>query len=124
MSNEIVKKDEMRLDVSQGFGISLEGLSDEQKQSVIAKVQDAKIELAKDVAKRQIRLNSSSADMDVTVNTANRLEQGKNDYKISSNHETASGRTEIQVSRNTNNGMLIVIVIIGIVLILTLLKAL
>lgn len=120
--NEIVKKTDSSLDLTQG--LSLEGLSEVQKQSLLTKVQDAKIDLAKDLAQRKLKLQSSSADMDVTVNTANRLEQGKNDYHISSSHETASGHTEIKVSRNTNNGMLAVIVIIGIVLIIVLAKAL
>ena len=123
MSGEIVKKtSEVSLDLTKG--LSLEGLSGAQRQSLIYKAQEAKISIAKDLAERQTRLQSSSADIDVTINTANRLEQGKNDYHVQSSHATASGHTEVKVSRNANNGMLAVIVIIGIVLILVLAKAL
>lgn len=123
MSGELTRKtSDISLDLTKG--LSLDGLSNVQKQSLLAKVQDAKIGIAKELAERQIKLQSSSADMDTTINAANRLEQGKNDYHVSSSHVTASGHTEIKVSRNTNNGMLVTIVIIGIILIIVLAKAL
>ncbi len=121
--NEIMKKDTgTSLDLMGDF--SLQGLSEEAKQALCEKVQEAKLEIAKDAIQKKQDLQASSVDIDITINTANRLEQGRSDYHISSTHKTASGHTEVKVSRNANSGMLAVIVIIGIVLIIVLSKAL
>ncbi len=122
--NEIMKKEtETSLDLMGDF--SLQGLPEEVKQTLREKVQEAKIEIAKDVAQKKLDLQASSTGIDITINTANRLEQGKNDYHISSMHKTGNwGQTEVKVSRNTNNGMLAVMVIVGIVLIIVLAKCL
>lgn len=121
--NEIMKKEiETRLDLM--GDLSLQGLSEEVKQALCEKVQEAKIEIAKDAAQKKLDLQASSAGIDITINTANRLEQNRSDYNISATHKTVNGHTDIKVSRNSNSGMLVAIVIIGIVLLIVLAKAL
>lgn len=121
--NEIMKREtETSLDLM--GDLSLQGLSEEARKTLLEKVQEAKIEIAKDAFQKKLDLEASSKGIDLTINTVNRLEQGRSDYHISATHTTANGHTDVKVSRNTNNGMLAAIVIIGIVLIIVLAKAL
>ena len=74
-----------------------ENLPAEKRTELAVVAQGLKLDLARDVAKRTIRLQSSSADIDQTLGNAAKLARGKADFVIHSTHETASGTTEITV---------------------------
>jgi len=78
-----------------------ENLPAEKRTELAIVAQNRRIDLAQDVAKRTIRLQASSVDMDQTLNRAGELARGKGDFIIQSTHETASGRTEIIVRRHS-----------------------
>ena len=78
-----------------------ENLPAEKRTELAVIAQSRRLDLAQDVAKRTIRLQASSADMDETLNKANELAKVKGDFVIQSTHETASGRTEITVRRHS-----------------------
>ena len=74
-----------------------ENLPAEKRTELAVAAQGLKLELARDVAQRTIRLQASSADIDQTLGNAAKLSRGKADFVIHSTHETASGMTEITV---------------------------
>ena len=74
-----------------------ENLPAEKRTELAVVAQGLKLDLASNVAKRTIRLQSSSADIDQTLGNAAKLARGKADFVIHSTHETASGMTEITV---------------------------
>lgn len=76
-----------------------ENLPAEKRAELAMVAQNRRIDLAQDVAKRTIRLQASSADMEQTLQRAHELADQKADFVITSTHETASGRTEITVRR-------------------------
>ena len=78
-----------------------ENLPAEKRTELAVVAQSRRLDLAQDVARRTIRLQASSADMDETLNKANELAKVKGDFVIQSTHETASGRTEITVRRHS-----------------------
>jgi hypothetical protein len=74
-----------------------ENLPAEKRTELAFVAQNRRLELSEDVARRTIRLQSSSIDMDETLRKADELSRIKGDFIIRSSHDTASGRTEITV---------------------------
>ena len=97
-NGEIVKQETTALSLDFGT-LSLEGLTPEQQNFIRALVAQKKFDLALKVAEDKIKLEAAKADMDNVINTAQRLDQTKAGYSISSEHQTASGKTTISVSR-------------------------
>ena len=98
-----------------------ENLPVEKRTELAVIAQSRRLDLAQDVAKRTIRLQASSADMDETLNKANELAKVKGDFVIQSTHETASGRTEITVRRHSPV-IWIVLGVVGLIVIMWLMR--
>ena len=98
VNNEIVKQESTALSLDFGT-LSLDGLTLEQQNTIRALVAQKKFDLALRVAEGRIKLDASKADMDNVINTAQQLDKTKAGYSIRSEHETASGKTTISVSR-------------------------
>ena len=98
-----------------------ENLPAEKRTELAVVAQSRRLDLAQDVAKRTIRLQASSADMDETLNKANELAKVKGDFVIQSTHETASGRTEITVRRHSPV-IWIVLGVVGLIVIMWLMR--
>lgn len=97
-NGEIVKQETSALSLDFGT-LSLDGLNPEQQNAIRALVAQKKFDLALKVAEGKIKLDASKADMDNVINTAQQLDRTKAGYSIHSEHETASGKTTISVSR-------------------------
>lgn len=108
---DIVKagSNEISLDFGIGKGLSLDGLSDEQRRDLTYKVQSSKANLAIDVATRRVKLESSIGDATNLVNTSKALDGTKADFNVTSQSETASGNMEINVRKNNNLALYILI---------------
>ena len=98
-----------------------ENLPAEKRTELAVVAQSRRLDLAQDVARRTIRLQASSADMDGTLNKANELAKVKGDFVIQSTHETASGRTEITVRRHSPV-VWIVLGVVGLIVIMWLMR--
>ena len=93
-----------------------ENLPAEKRTELAVVAQSRRLDLAQDVAKRTIRLQASSADMDQTLRTADELSRRSGDFVITSSHDTASGRTEITVRRHSLFAYFVVAIVGWIVL--------
>ena len=98
-----------------------ENLPAEKRTELAVVAQNRRLDLAQDVAKRTIRLQASSADMDQTLRTADELSRGSGDFVITSSHDTASGRTEITVRRHSLFAY-IVVAIVGLIVLAWLIR--
>ena len=98
-----------------------ENLPVEKRTELAAVAQSRRLDLAQDVARRKIRLQVSSADMDQTLRTADELSRGSGDFVITSSHDTASGRTEITVRRHSLFAYLVV-AITGLIVLMWLMR--
>ena len=112
---EVARKgeNEISLDFGLGSGLSLDGLTPEQRNELAFRVQQKKAEVAIDIAERKTRLDASVADSANVVNSTRGLDGTKADFNISSESETASGTLEIKVRKN-NNLALYVLIALGI----------
>ena len=112
---EVARKgeNEISLDFGLGNGLSLDGLTPEQRNELAFRVQQKKAEVAIDIAERKTRLDASVADSANVVNSTRGLDGTKADFNISSESETASGTLEIKVRKN-NNLALYVLIALGI----------
>ena len=106
-------ENEISLDFGLGNGLSLDGLTPEQRNELAFRVQQKKAEVAIDIAERKTRLDASVADSANVVNSTRGLDGTKADFNISSESETASGTLEIKVRKN-NNLALYVLIALGI----------
>ena len=106
-------ENEISLDFGLGNGLSLDGLTPEQRNELAFRVQQKKAEVAIDIAERKTRLDGSVADSANVVNSTRGLDGTKADFNISSESETASGTLEIKVRKN-NNLALYVLIALGI----------
>jgi hypothetical protein len=120
--NDLTNKQASVVPVEQQFGLSLEGLTDEQQQALRYKMLQSCVDLKIDAIDAQNRTVITSAEMNQTIQTVNSLSQTKAEFSVSSEHKTATGSTNIKVSNYKNTSMWIVIAIIGVVLILALAK--
>ena len=101
-----------------GDGDASTALTVPQKQELASLAQRQRIELAADVAHRQVRLQASAADMEQTILHAQALSRAtRGDFAIRSRHETASGETTITVARSTNL-LILVAIVAGIILLI------
>lgn len=118
---DIVKagSNEISLDFGIGNGLSLDGLTDEQRREIAYKVQSSKADLAIDVASRKIKLESSIGDATNLVNTSRALDGTKADFSVKSQSETASGKLEISVHKN-NHLALYILIALGILAVVAL----
>ena len=101
-----------------GYEDASTALTVPQKQALASLAQRQKINLTTDVARRQVRLQASAADMEQTIQHAQALFRAKcGDFAIRSRHETASGETTITVARSSNL-LILAAIAAGIVLLL------
>ena len=98
-----------------------ENLPVEKRTELAVIAQSRRLDLAQDVARRTIRLQASSADIDQTLRTADELSRGSGDFVITSSHDTASGRTEITVRRHSLFAYLVV-AITGLIVLMWLMR--
>ena len=115
---EITKREsnEISLDFGVGKGLSLDGLTPEQQNELAFKLQSKKLEMAVDVAERKARLESSVADSANVVNSASALDNTNADFNIASESATASGTMKINVHKN-NNLALYILIALGIIVV-------
>ena len=98
-----------------------ENLPAEKRTELAVVAQSRRLDLAQDVARRTIRLQASSADIDQTLRTVDELSRGSGDFVITSSHDTASGRTEITVRRHSLFAY-IVVAIVGLIVLAWLMR--
>ncbi len=92
-----------------------------QRQELSLFAQRQRIDLEADVARRQVRLQASAADMEQTIQSAQALSRTtRGDFTIRSRHETASGETTITVGSHRN--MLVLAAILAGILLLLVFK--
>lgn len=98
---------------------ALKNLDGEQvrKLSEVAAQQALNLEVERVKAER--RYQAASRDMDEFVEQAGKLDRSQaSDYRMQGDFESASGKTNVQVSKNASHVTVIIAVIIGIVLLI------
>lgn len=118
--NELVPVDAIKkaLAIQQSRGnlldVTFDELTDEQKNLLRAKVVEERINLDVAQAKADQRFHNSTRDMAATIQSLRQIEaSSKSDYRIESKFETASGHTNITVSRDNNTLIIVVAIVIG-----------
>lgn len=107
----LVKKSytELSLDFGVGGNLALSGLTAAQQSELAYRLRTKKAEIAIDIAERKMRLESSVADSSNVVTSTQSLDTTKADFNISSESETASGILKINVHKNKNLTLYILI---------------
>jgi hypothetical protein len=88
----------------------------EQRDKLLAKALEKKLELEVDAAKAAQRHDRSAIDMDNTVRHVRDLESStKSDYTVRATFETASGNTSVEIKKSNNTTIIVVAVVVAVI---------
>ncbi len=120
MSNDLTKR-------NSGTGLSTAGdrpsvlneliksLPPEQQQKLAVKAAEALIEQEQKDLDAQRRFDGAGADMIRHVGLVNEHEKNKSDFTVTSKFQTASGETNVKVSKNNNTTVIVIAVVIAVI---------
>jgi hypothetical protein len=95
---------------------AFQNLPAEQREKLLAKALEKKLELDVDAAKAAQRHERSGIDMHNTARHVRDLESStKSDYTVRANFETASGNTSVEVKKSNNSTIIVVAVVIAVI---------
>jgi hypothetical protein len=98
---------------------ALKNLDPEQVRKISETAAEQAVNLEVEKVRAERRYQNASRDMDEFVEQAGKLDRSlASDYRMQGDFETASGRTNVQVSKSSSKVTVIIAVIIGIVLLL------
>lgn len=93
-----------------------QNLPAEQRDKLLAKALDKKLELEVDAAKAAQRHDRSGVDMHNTVRHVRDLESStKSDYTVRATFETASGNTSVEVKKSSNTTIIVIAVVVAVI---------
>jgi len=85
------------------------------------KVAEETLQLGVSADKAEQRHYDSTRDMANAIRAADALERTtRSDYEVKGTFDTASGRTDIRIKKNSNTAIIVVAVVIGIIILLLL----
>ena len=95
---------------------AFQNLPAEQREKLLAKAIEKKLELDVDAAKAAQRHERSGVDMHNTVRHVRDLESStKSDYTVRATFETASGNTSVEVKKSNNTTIIVVAVVVALI---------
>lgn len=102
------------------FETAFENLDQEQARNVSSQAAEEAMRLVAEKKRAEQKFNSATRDIDRFIENANMMDQasGVRDYNMSGAFESASGVTNIQVSRQRSKTAIVIAVVIGLVLLL------
>ena len=121
-NNEIVPKKQSLFPLSAEDIVdnALQNLDEDQARAVTRKAADEIVKLAVDKRKAEYRNAAAQKEINNLIHNADLLEKSVADYKINSSFETASGTTNVEItkSRFTPINLLVTVVGLGILVLL------
>jgi len=95
---------------------AFQNLPAEQRDKLLAKALDKRLELEVDAAKAAHRHDRSGIDMHNTVRHVRDLESStKSDYTVRASFETASGNTSVEVKKSNNTVIIVIAVVVAVI---------
>jgi len=120
MSNDLTKRNTgTELDKSRERPSLLtelvKSLPPEQQQKLAVKAAEALIEQEQKDLDAQRRFDGAGADMARHVGLVNEHEKNKSDFTVTSRFQTASGETNVKVSKNNNTTIIVIAVVVAVI---------
>ena len=100
---------------------ALQNLTERQAEEVTRKAADEVVKLAIEKRKAEYRSATAQEEMRNLISNANLLDDRGGDYTISSNFETATGTTNVEIRSSSSRSLLIGIMIVGSLIVLAVL---
>lgn len=95
---------------------ALANLPQEQRQRLVEKALEKRLELDAAAKGADQRHRASSIDMANTIHQVRALEGStKSDYTVKADYETASGRTSVEIKKSNSTVIIVVAVVVAIV---------
>ena len=95
---------------------ALRNLDDKQARDVTKKAADEVVRLAVEKRLAEHRAEAAQEEMRNLVHNANLLDQRGGDYQINSTFETATGTTQVQITRSKSTGGLLIAAAVALVI--------
>jgi hypothetical protein len=96
---------------------ALQNLDETQARKVTEKAADEIVRIAVEKRKAEYRNSAAQEEMHNLINNANLLDQKVGDYKINSTFETASGTTNVEISKSKFTPINVIAIIVGLAII-------
>lgn len=93
----------------------VKSLPPEQQQKLAVKAAEALIEQEQKDLDAQRRFDGAGVDMARHVGLVNEHEKNKSDFTVTSKFQTASGETNVKVSKNNNTTIIVIAVVVAVV---------
>ncbi|GMU92856.1 MAG: hypothetical protein AMXMBFR4_19140 [Candidatus Hydrogenedentota bacterium] len=95
---------------------AIANLPPSQRDALIEKALERKLDLETDARRAEMRYRQSSADMENTVRHVRDLEMStKSDYSVRAEFNTASGRTNVEIKKSNNLTIIVIAIVLGII---------
>jgi hypothetical protein len=119
--NQLVPKHDNQLARKENPGsllnVQLQNLTPEQRTRLAERVIDERLSLDVNHEKAEQRFHNSTRDMANTIRAADAIASTtKADFEVHSTHDTASGRTDIQIKKNGGTVTIVVAIVVGIII--------
>jgi hypothetical protein len=96
---------------------ALSKMPKEQQEQILGEALKKRLEIEVQTREADLRFQSSSADMQRTIEQIGELEaKTGSDYTVRSEYETASGKTSIEVRKSNNTVIIVIAIVIGVIL--------
>lgn len=100
---------------------ALQNLTERQAEEVTRKAADEVVKLAIEKRKAEYRSATAQEEMRNLISNANLLDDRGGDYTISSNFETATGTTNVEIRSASSRSLTIGIIVLGVMILLAVL---
>jgi hypothetical protein len=100
---------------------ALSNLDEKQTRDVTKKAADEVVRLAVEKRMAEHRSEAAQEEMRNLVHNANLLDQRGGDYQINSTFETATGTTQVQITRSKSTGGILIAAAIALVILVIIL---
>jgi hypothetical protein len=99
---------------------ALQNLDEMQARRVTEKAADEIVRIAVEKRKAEYRNSAAQEEMHNLINNANLLDQKVSDYKINSTFETASGKTNVEISKSKPSPINLILIVVGLLIVILL----
>ncbi|MCL4216111.1 MAG: hypothetical protein KJ052_03765 [Candidatus Hydrogenedentes bacterium] len=106
-----------RLDIERQLPSGFSELSAEEKRDVLKRLADQDIEIRGDVARKVWQSKIAQGDLDLSIETVERLSPEKKTYSVHAKGETGSGTYDVIIRGGDTKFIVPVIIAIGVVIV-------
>lgn len=105
-----------RLDIESKLPAGFQNLSEEDKRSIIKRLQDQDIEIRGELLRKSVKSKIAEHDLAVGIDAVNRLDHERKIYSKQMKGETGSGTYDLRIRGGDTKFIIPVLVVVGLII--------